>query len=99
PPSWPPLFPYTTLFRSNAQQAHHIQVDLVVRLGAFHIAPRQYRILVRAQAVRGLGVVSQFVAVGSVLFVGVAIAKGQNDVLDTKDRKSTRLNSSHVKIS
>src|SRR5690606_40338515 len=73
------LFPYTTLFRSNAVYGDHTtQV-----LGAF--------LDVCAGAIRQLHDRGQVEArCGRSVPVGLAF---------TKDRKSTRLNSSHVKIS
>src|SRR5690348_18064165 len=79
------LFPYTTLFRSAPDRARPRQ-----RGGA-----RDHR------AVRRSSPVGQS---SPMYFVGVDLAWGQKQrtglaVLDGKDRKSTRLNSSHPSIS
>src|SRR5690606_42072946 len=81
PPPTPPLFPYTTLFRSDGvhrQQrtgtlAHRVQVMDVTR----RAAPRQFQQRVASPAPPGL----------------------RPRLAPVQDRKSTRLNSSHVKIS
>src|SRR5690606_41588284 len=78
------FFPYTTLFRS-------------INYGVMGFTPsfliREYGL---DQATTGL----QFGLLAAALGVlGPVIAGPLSDFLTTKDRKSTRLNSSHVKIS
>src|SRR5207249_10753616 len=99
PPPTSPLFPYTTLFRSDFQlllslpQPNHYRRLRVCSLVQFLDAPQNGERLPvvgsgvsdpRSQAQRGLEVVGD--DVGSRLN-------------DQTDRKSTRLNSSHVSIS
>src|SRR5690606_39928522 len=88
-----PLFPYTTLFRSGAHRLeHHGKARLAVgavlaTLDVRVIEADEERRVVLAMHVRG--VPRDGAAVGPAAVLGV---EGQ-------DRKSTRLNSSHVKIS
>src|SRR5690606_40741421 len=87
-PPRPPLFPYTTLFRSDEVEerlVHHdeVQVDQQVQ------QPDD----LAARDVAAVGVVR-------VADDGDARAAGADEVHErVQDRKSTRLNSSHVKIS
>src|SRR5690606_42021863 len=87
PPPSPPLFPYTTLFRSVAR--HFIQLALAV----LHEGIPVGRGLQRA-------VVQQFVEQQRMARqVGGGPVAGGDHADHALDRKSTRLNSSHVKIS
>src|SRR5690606_42058832 len=84
-PPCPPLFPYTTLFRSLAQAAAALPEQPYVAL------------VIRTDDPRSLEG-----AIHSVLDVRrrkVENSPGKEWYLTSPDRKSTRLNSSHVKIS
>src|SRR5690606_41513157 len=90
PPSTPPLFPYTTLFRSTIDQFHRKQ-NLAFALG-LDVDVELYRI-----AVIGLLFdLHRDVDLGS---RGGRAADQRRRRVGALDRKSTRLNSSHVKIS
>src|SRR3712207_8882686 len=79
------LFPYTTLFRSEPDLA-----DVAVDLVAGQLAALAW--------LRALGHLDlQLVGVREVVDVHAEAAGG--DLLDRRDRKSTRLNSSHANIS
>src|SRR5207302_9651912 len=94
PPPTTTLFPYTTLFRSSCS----VDVPTLRRPSAHHLRSRR-----RATAVRGdaslvehaPGMVSGLGAYD----VGPVTIRSSLDVNTLRDRKSTRLNSSHVKIS
>src|SRR3712207_7522666 len=83
------LFPYTTLFRS-LRLAEHVEEHLLVERALIerHLAPpverRNYCRADVHEACRGAHVVA---------------ARGVVAELDSRDRKSTRLNSSHANIS
>src|SRR5690606_41179347 len=80
-----PLFPYTTLFRSERYAKDHW-------LGAFHGLPRPLRAMGEALGRRaGRG--------RSLFLQRVANFTARGALPNPEDRKSTRLNSSHVKIS
>src|SRR5699024_12175420 len=83
PPSPSSLFPYTTLFRS---------AGLLAAAGGFH--RYQVAVLVILHGLGGFFCEGQVVKVG-----GVPISLIGADHPDRLDRKSTRLNSSHVSIS
>src|SRR5690606_40783211 len=85
------LFPYTTLFRS---QRRPMEVDARPPASAWlGCRNRKKRSSTMAKvAFLGLGVMGFPMA-------GHLVTKGGHDVTVYKDRKSTRLNSSHVKIS
>src|SRR5690606_40427436 len=87
PPPRATLFPYTTLFRSSPGTIGRLPVEAVA-------------------AIRSVGGVRQLASVGRpdlLAFNGVvdgdAGGHAPLQVVDPEDRKSTRLNSSHVKIS
>src|SRR5205807_9593983 len=81
PPPRPPLFPYTTLFRSpDRDDEHHPLAELLVQGADVLVHALEVRLVQRAQLRAGRGVV--------VHFLGPFL-----------DRKSTRLNSSHLVIS
>src|SRR5690606_41063753 len=93
------LFPYTTLFRSSMLGARPVAVvgsdekaALVRELGAETLINRTNQDVAAAalEATNGEGVDAVYDAVGAATIEGSLRA--------TKDRKSTRLNSSHVKI-
>src|SRR5690606_41715395 len=86
PPPTPPPFPYTTLFRSR----HAIAADR----GRRHHGQlaRQARATWRRDDRRGA-------ATARARAAGSHAAAGRRRDLRSQDRKSTRLNSSHVKIS
>src|SRR5699024_12793075 len=91
-------FPYTTLFRSHAVLgkggdvllggglAVHIAAQLAVAVGAHH----------NVMPLAVDGGLQQLLAAGRQLAAGVV---GGGVQVDAVDRKSTRLNSSHVSIS
>src|SRR5437868_11191150 len=84
PPPTPPLFPYTTLFRSfrlGPQPAYLVSHPELIRevLVTQHRSFHKGRALQRAK-----------------LFLGEGLLTSEEDF---QDRKSTRLNSSHVSIS
>src|SRR5690606_41904001 len=94
PPTTPTLFPYTTLFRSSGEQAIAGQAELneVRQLGFRQAAWLVLAVeaVVDQQAVDVLDFLyGQFPA----FEMGDFVARGE------ADRKSTRLNSSHVKSS
>src|SRR5690606_41306108 len=88
PPPGSPLFPYTTLFRSGHWRGltaiDHFDTDPVEN-GTLE----EFRELVEAAHARGITVVT-YIAL---------IYMHHDNPLFLQDRKSTRLNSSHVKIS
>src|SRR5690606_41222996 len=94
PPS-SPLFPYTTLFRSEVVvvERHHA-LQLVGDDGGR--APAD-RVPVGPRAVQ-LAVADRAASAGLVHHRD-RLADHLRDALEDRDRKSTRLNSSHVKIS
>src|SRR5205807_10524854 len=84
------LLPYTTLFRSEARTSHSSQYAFGNR--EIEAVADASRLLANAAGVSRHGVGrSVMVENGSSTFV--------NDALVTGDRKSTRLNSSHLVIS
>src|SRR5690349_24246530 len=79
------LFPYTTLFRSQVVKVQRLEVDRGAELGLDRQQERDEQ---------------QGVHPGLLEQVGVGVdAVGGQALVDTQDRKSTRLNSSHVEIS
>src|SRR5690606_42151062 len=90
PPPRPTLFPYTTLFRSG-----RVLVRSVPRSGRFaRRHPGAHGTQAHAQDRRDDGVARVGVGGRSVAVLSPGGERGQRT-----DRKSTRLNSSHVKIS
>src|SRR5690606_40296873 len=98
-PPRPTLFPYTTLFRSKQQElvAKHVaEADLVITTAL--VIGKKAPVLVTEAMVKTM-------KTGSVI-VDMAVESGGNctlseygtTVIRHRDRKSTRLNSSHVKI-
>src|SRR5207249_11182112 len=93
PPPRSPLFPYTTLFRSGAAQP-----GLDLGVAVLGLPP----LVVQRGQVRGgcLPAVRQRGGQAEQPGPGGAAGGADGDgVLDDADRKSTRLNSSHVSIS
>src|SRR5690606_42065421 len=93
----PTLSPYTPLFRSELQAAYPgIQIDATVSRQMW-TAPDILRGLRDAGALRPVVIV----ALGTNGSVGDETLAAIRDVIgpEREDRKSTRLNSSHVKIS
>src|SRR5690349_22388732 len=86
PPPWPPLFPYTTLFRSLA---HRRDEDVVVAEEVDH--PLVQR--------RAVGVGAGDARPGQGLAGADVVGQRRLERVGVGDRKSTRLNSSHVEIS
>src|SRR5699024_11683566 len=87
PPLRPPLFPYTTLFRSV--------VELLERFRLSH------RVVIRAPVdgrVRPASLPGIRMSVASAVEL-CALLRGDEHSSTAEDRKSTRLNSSHVSIS
>src|SRR5690606_41785472 len=99
PPPASTLFPYTTLFRSNWMHVWVVSEDTPI--------PEWLRTLPNvALAVRGSDLYLRYLATASHLvnnstFPSWFIRRPEQRYLNTwhGDRKSTRLNSSHVKIS
>src|SRR5205814_10561971 len=85
PPPSPPLFPYTTLFRSGRARSGHGRDGVHVALGdADDVSEMPQHLLGERE----------------VLLVGVSAGADPGDALaHDRDRKSTRLNSSHLGIS
>src|SRR5437879_7939956 len=83
PPPCPPLFPYTTLFRSLVGHLVQVHADLRQQL---QLALGDVHVLVEAAA--DLAVLAEG-----------RKRRGRNGVDRVRDRKSTRLNSSHRCIS
>src|SRR5207249_6523793 len=91
----PPLFPYTTLFRSHAREAALASeaASLQGRFWEMHdLLYREQSVWSKAPDVRTL-----FNAYAGIL--GLNIDRFKKDMESEQDRKSTRLNSSHVSIS
>src|SRR5690606_41857742 len=85
-----PLFPYTTLFRSGQDRCEYIPAALRAQRGAHASAP-----WIRCASARTLaGMDARARAYRDVFTAVLAEAHRSRG-----DRKSTRLNSSHVKIS
>src|SRR5690606_41826796 len=87
-----PLFPYTTLFRSDGWRAVIAEDFTFDNVRAVAQATAEY--LLRTK-VASTGVVIGY----DTRFLSGSFAGAVAEVLAAKDRKSTRLNSSHVKIS
>src|SRR5690349_23069320 len=81
------LFPYTTLFRSHGRVSHQGRITLVTDVPAFLPASRVVGVL--------CGLTRRKPA-GSPVETRTTPMSGKTS---NKDRKSTRLNSSHVEIS
>src|SRR5690606_40439338 len=90
------LFPYTTLFRSGI--AHRVQ-----KLRPLHLDPRAGRVALHPLQMRRLGEgAADIVPNGGEQLRALRLALVRErdfHVAAREDRKSTRLNSSHVKIS
>src|SRR5690606_41806031 len=87
------LFPYTTLFRSNML---NMQVDAGFKMP---IPKTKHSFLEFAPNIMDGGMtLSVYMDVEDLKAINVGIGDG-NYLPDGRDRKSTRLNSSHVKIS
>src|SRR5690606_39824346 len=96
PPS-PTLFPYTTLFRSATYGFEHQDGGYIGEFQNFHEAIVHGAPVVGTlgQSIRGMEIITKAL---------LAAESGEVVTLDNSpkplsDRKSTRLNSSHVKIS
>src|SRR5690606_40164463 len=94
-----PLCPYTTLFRSELEAVQH-EVDLVgvlellegrIKVRQAHVAPRAHDVGPHINLHRDTSC--------SVSRSRRSTGEGLPVTYATEDRKSTRLNSSHVKIS
>src|SRR3712207_8005172 len=85
------LFPYTTLFRS---------LQIAYRLSTWHALPYAYiEDFYLARSVRGRGVGTKLLDYALQRAEGQGCNRIMLDVRNAKDRKSTRLNSSHANIS
>src|SRR5207245_6665431 len=95
PPLPPPLFPYTTLFRSSlVSDRGHLADRLALYGREIH---RERACSIRREAATHI---SQPLAQGPDALDGAArYPEDSASVLDGLDRKSTRLNSSHGSIS
>src|SRR5207249_10013417 len=96
PPS-PTLFPYTTLFRSLAGQAHVFAHDLstpTIEISAFPSDRHEFNFLVSVLLKKGLG---RFQQVGIERAAKTFVGGYEDDQIARSE--STRLNSSHVSIS
>src|SRR5690606_41726673 len=93
-PPRPPPFPYTTLFRS------HLVIDPLL-VGAEIVSALQTIVARSADPSHGVVVsCTEFTTDGARNAIpGVAVIRGDARTFTEEDRKSTRLNSSHVKIS
>src|SRR5690606_39349428 len=80
------LFPYTTLFRSNPPPSSHQQPDEAQRREQDHGAENRHAAVAADHA-------------GIEEGIGIPIDQRAANQRNSQDRKSTRLNSSHVKIS
>src|SRR5690606_40890612 len=90
------LFPYTTLFRSRVGVSDGVAVSVAVGCGVW----LGVRVAVAVSVAVGCGVsVAVLVGVSVGVTVSVAVGSGVSVGVLIGDRKSTRLNSSHVKIS
>src|SRR5690606_41067567 len=85
-PPRPPLFPYTTLFRSDVLLDQREQEQVVLGAAGDHVEAA-----LDEHLSHGLGVLDDLLLV----FLEFRL----QGFLEAEDRKSTRLNSSHVKIS
>src|SRR3712207_7339624 len=89
------LFPYTTLFRSGGQAVADAQLDgAEVRVRA-DVPPHLADALDRVRGDQRLHVLLEAVPAREL----VGQAGGRHPLEDLRDRKSTRLNSSHANIS
>src|SRR5690606_39728333 len=91
------LFPYTTLFRSHAGSTYTDYVGLNREFKEAMINERSLKLEQLQQHIKD----TEGIAVSVVQYEGPikeSIIRSAADV-DAEDRKSTRLNSSHVKIS
>src|SRR5690606_41990608 len=98
-PRPPSLFPYTTLFRSDLQFSLNLSCDdlldvelsgyILQRLQDPALAQRVIFEILESEGIENYRAVRQFIDEAKALGCRIAI---------DEDRKSTRLNSSHVKI-
>src|SRR5207249_11450637 len=97
PPLRSPLFPYTTLFRSSAPRGGAAprcgSAGVSARGGARQEKVRDQRCRPAGAALAGSG------QVGGARDVEVRPLQSLGELAEEGDRKSTRLNSSHVSIS
>src|SRR5947207_8599241 len=91
-PPRPTLFPYTTLFRSRRHEDVRAQRTILLRNGDPLAVGRHRHRSNPSDIARGHGDGS---AVGDGVVVKLAVGGG----VEERDRKSTRLNSSHTVIS
>src|SRR5690606_39300362 len=97
PPPTPTLFPYTTLFRSLFNLRCHACIHGLQFLDSSRLTPMELTsaisVKTRSSGRKSLREIGCLIAIlGLCTLVGLAALTGT-------DRKSTRLNSSHVKIS
>src|SRR5207249_11706098 len=91
----PPLFPYTTLFRS--QDRLMVLLELVRREDLRHFLEKNFLLVAAKLEYRRK--LRERLGGNRLLFEGLKTLLGQLHSLKEEDRKSTRLNSSHVSIS
>src|SRR5690606_41149488 len=94
----PPLFPYTTLFRSR-----QVQADLVSQLNDGLRTQSAVEVIMQGDLRQGVEAhattLQQKNLGGRVHATNLPDRPLARPVISSRDRKSTRLNSSHVKIS
>src|SRR5690606_39887926 len=96
PPTTSTLFPYTTLFRSQLKDIKPAPVQKKVRDGDWIL---DSRCQVIATPGHTSGHISLYFPSIKSIITGDAAVIDNESLAIAKDRKSTRLNSSHVKIS
>src|SRR5436305_5079023 len=89
-----PLFPYTTLFRSDCARAQARSIDEA--WSAFQLSTESADGTQRRHAPRGA---QPLRSTPQQMRSGILATVGARRLLQELDRKSTRLNSSHVRIS
>src|SRR5690606_40947646 len=97
-PPRPPLFPYTTLFRSQGDTRFHGGRDKAVHAYAFEHYPDWIRELGALPVLGAAGAFGENLSTTGITEAGLCLADRLR-IGTAVDRKSTRLNSSHVKIS
>src|SRR5690606_40173303 len=89
-PTCSTLFPYTTLFRSLALFLGSAALSLIT---IFCYGNRKLQFVLNR-----VNIILNFILLGLFVYQSLNLS-GEADVSEKGDRKSTRLNSSHVKIS
>src|SRR5690606_39818502 len=99
PPPPSPLFPYTTLFRSRRHARPHLSAHTASGVAASDIEVGDVQRVVLDELAARLDDVAHQAGEDLVGHVGILDLDLQQGAVLGIDRKSTRLNSSHVKIS